>query len=210
MHPSEEHSRNLPHFYHTGATYFVTFRLHGSVPVALLNKLKNKYEFDKVTFKNDSDRLKKLAEEFFQEKESIQEQIHSGPKYLEINEINVLVKDQLHRFDQEYYDLICYCIMCNHVHVLLDTSIQLDINNGSDHSHLNKIMKRIKGPTALYANKVLNRSGRFWQEESYDHYIRNEKELNNIHSYILENPVIAGLVSQWDEWPHSFNKYSIW
>jgi len=36
-------------------------------------------------------------------------------------------------------------------------------------------MKRIKGPSAWYANKHLNRPGQFWDRESYDIYIRNEK-----------------------------------
>ena len=48
----------------------------------------------------------------------------------------------------------------------------------------------------------------FWQEESYDHLVRNQREFEKIRCYIEENPVRAGLVGdasqyRWSsaEWP---------
>ncbi len=67
-------------------------------------------------------------------------------------------------------------------------------------------MKRIKGPTAIYANRLLNRSGRFWQKESYDRCVRDEREYKNVVAYILENPVKARLVKTWDEYPFTYMK----
>ena len=67
-------------------------------------------------------------------------------------------------------------------------------------------MKRIKGPSAWYANKHLNRPGQFWDRESYDIYIRNEKMLNNVISYILENPVKTKLVERWEDYPGNYLK----
>lgn len=48
---------------------------------------------------------------------------------------------------------------------------------------------------------------KFWNEhESYDHYIRNDKEFQNITHYILENPVKAGTVEKWGNYPYSYSK----
>ena len=44
----------------------------------------------------------------------------------------------------------------------------------------------------------------FWHNESYDHYVRGEKELARIVEYILNNPVKAGLVEDWQEWRFNY------
>jgi REP element-mobilizing transposase RayT len=67
-----------------------------------------------------------------------------------------------------------------------------------------KITKSIKGFTAREANRILRRTGeRFWQDESYDHWIRNENEWNRIVRYTELNPVAAGLVETPEQWPWS-------
>ena len=57
---------------------------------------------------------------------------------------------------------------------------------------------------------LLGKEGRFWQHESYDHKVRNEISLRNINNYILRNPVKAGLVDDWNKWPHTFYKIFRW
>jgi len=104
--------------------------------------------------------------------------------------------------------------MSNHVHLLIDTALQVpeDIDeilaDDFQFTPLDRIMKRVKGPTAVYANRILDRGGQFWARESFDHYIRNERELTNVISYILMNPVKAGLVKNWEDWAFSFLKNS--
>jgi hypothetical protein len=49
--------------------------------------------------------------------------------------------------------------------------------------------------TAKRANNMLGLTGSpFWQEESYDHLVRDQRELERIRLYIEHNPVRAGLV----------------
>ncbi len=135
-----------------------------------------------------------------------------GPHYLKNPRIAGLVQQELHRFDGELYDLICYCIMSNHVHILIDTSLQIPDNfeivnwESLEFEPLQNIMKRIKGPTAIYANRLLNKSGRLWQKESYDRYIRDQREYENVVAYILNNPVKAGLVKTWEEYQFTYMK----
>jgi REP element-mobilizing transposase RayT len=83
--------------------------------------------------------------------------------------------------------------MPNHVHVLLQPQ-----------APLSKITKSIKGYTATEANKILGRTGEpFWQDESYDHWVRNRHDLEKIVRYIEMNPVSAGLADAIDPWPWS-------
>ena len=46
-------------------------------------------------------------------------------------------------------------------------------------------------------------SGPFWQDESYDHWVRTTKELNELIRYVENNPVQAGLVAEEAQWPWS-------
>lgn len=66
------------------------------------------------------------------------------------------------------------------------------------------IMKSLKGFSAREANKMLGRKGTFWQAESYDREIRDETEFWRVIKYILNNPVKAGLVTKWKEYPFSW------
>jgi putative transposase len=57
--------------------------------------------------------------------------------------------------------------MANHVHVLFEPRVTVA-----------RIMGGIKGVTAREANRILGRIGQpFWQDESFDHWIRNENGL---------------------------------
>ena len=83
--------------------------------------------------------------------------------------------------------------MANHVHVLL-----------TPHVEMKKVTRAIKSYSARKANQILGRSGEpFWQEESYDHWIRGEEEMNHIIRYIEWNPVKACLVERIEDWPWS-------
>jgi type I restriction enzyme R subunit/putative DNA methylase len=75
--------------------------------------------------------------------------------------------------------------MPNHVHVLLTPFITAS-----------KLLQSVKGFSAREANKILGRTGEpFWQAESYDHWIRDDREFERICRYIEDNPVRAGLVA---------------
>ena len=70
------------------------------------------------------------------------------------------------------------------------------------HYHLPEIMKKFKGFTALQINGLLGRSGHLWQPGYFDHAIRRDEVLNDIRLYCLHNPVRAGLVKDFHEYPY--------
>lgn len=100
--------------------------------------------------------------------------------------------------------------MANHVHVVVDTAIQLDCLTTNDtitsanYTRLHITLQHIKGGSARLANQLLDRTGAFWQPESYDHYVRNSAELWRIINYTLQNPVKAGLVENREDWPCTY------
>ena len=78
----------------------------------------------------------------------------------------------------------------------------------SDEPPLDVIMHSLKSYTAQEANKLLKRRGTFWAAESYDHEVRDEAEYHRIVRYVINNPVKAGLVKEWREWPWSWRRAS--
>ncbi|MFN7342144.1 MAG: transposase, partial [bacterium] len=81
-----------------------------------------------------------------------------------------LVANALKHFDGTRYDLLAWCIMPNHVHVILKLA------KGEE---LDKILHSWKSFTSHEINKLNGTSGSIWQKESYDHLIRDGKDFRN-------------------------------
>jgi REP element-mobilizing transposase RayT len=75
-----------------------------------------------------------------------------------------------------------------------------DKDSGSIPVFLQDILHSVKRHSSNKINKAESRSGKLWQKESFDTTIRNEKHLFYAIKYTLNNPVKAGLVSNWRDW----------
>ena len=92
-----------------------------------------------------------------------------------------------------HYDLHAFVIMPNHVHILV-----------TPHVALSRITRTIKGTTARRANQLLDRAeSTFWQDESFDHWVRSQEQFIHISTYIEHNPVSAGLATRPEDWQWS-------
>ncbi len=58
-----------------------------------------------------------------------------------------------------------------------------------------EIMQGIKSTSAHRINQLLNREGKVWQNESFDHVVRREENIVQKAEYMMQNPIRAGLVS---------------
>ena len=94
----------------------------------------------------------------------------------------LILKEYLVSKDDLLYKLHCFSIMPNHVHLLFEQK-----------TNLPKIMHDIKGGSAFLINKFLNRSGKFWEKDYFDRYIRNQKHFISTYEYIKYNPIKANL-----------------
>ena len=99
-------------------------------------------------------------------------------------------------FDGKDIRVLCFCIKPTHVHLVFEL-----LNKNKT---ISDIMASIKRFSARKANKILNRSGAFWQSESFDRLVRDEKELYFVIRYTMLNPVAAGIAEDHKEWPHIF------
>ncbi|PIW20573.1 MAG: hypothetical protein COW33_01770 [Anaerolineae bacterium CG17_big_fil_post_rev_8_21_14_2_50_57_27] len=95
--------------------------------------------------------------------------------------------------------------MPNHGHLVCTP---LEKENGEFNS-LAEILQSLKRHTARQSNLILSRSGAFWQDESYDHIVRDQAELERIIKYVLYNPVKAGLIDDWKKWKWSYCRYEM-
>jgi putative transposase len=116
----------------------------------------------------------------------------TGPRWLQDERVAQVVADALHYGERQLglYNLRAWGLMINHVHILIYPK-----------ALMSRITKAIKSYSARQANATLGRTGLpFWQDESYDHWVRGPEELIKIVRYIERNPVAAGLVSKGRDW----------
>ena len=107
-----------------------------------------------------------------------------GACWLRQDDIAKVVADALQFFDKQWYQLFAWAIMPNHVHVVVQPIAE---------KSLFEICASWKRFTSRTANKILGRSGAFWQSESFDHLIRNQESLERCVEYTWNNPDAAGL-----------------
>ncbi|MEI9807785.1 MAG: hypothetical protein WDO16_07855 [Bacteroidota bacterium] len=191
------YTRKLPHWQPPEETFFVTYRLAGSLPVEIILRLKENYIYLKNLPGNKSQERKEiLRQEYWDAFENELEKNLNEPHWLRDERIAKIVMDSLLFNNITLYTLWCACLMSNHVHILLSTLINSPL--------LNVIMQNHKKFTAVQGNKVLKRPGKFWAEESYDTIIRDNDHFFRVARYILNNPVKAGLVKKWDDWKWTY------
>jgi len=188
--------RHLPHWQPAGATLFITFRLAGSLPHTVVATLQEKREQEKRALSHASD-VQGHRKQAYQDALDVSD---SGPHWLADPQVASIVAEALHYRHERAYDLLAFCIMPNHVH-LVCTPLQRE--DGTYYA-IHRILQSLKQHSARQANKVLGRQGTFWQEESYDHVVRDADELTRVVQYVISNPVKAGLISEWEAWPWTY------
>jgi type I restriction enzyme R subunit len=154
--------RELPHWRQAGVTYFVTFRLVDAVPQAWV----------------DQQPRQSHGVRAIEQYQAWLDQGH-GACWLRQPAVAQIVANALRHFDGERYALGKFVIMPNHVHALVTPM---------DRYELAEILHSWKSFTAHAINKLLQRSGRVWQDESYDHILRDAAALARLEEYIRDNP----------------------
>ena len=118
--------RHLPHYQPQGATYFITFRLSGTLPKEVVENLI--FERDRAirvfrTLNNDQEKkslLKNQRWKYYKKFDALLDKSTNGPFWLRNPAVAAIVLKALHSHDSKSYDLLAYCIMPNHVHLIFE------------------------------------------------------------------------------------------
>jgi len=103
-----------------------------------------------------------------------------------------IVLSALRYWDSRRIELDAAVVMPNHVHAIFRVI---------DNSELSAILYSIKSYSANAVNRFMGANGSLWLDESFDHVIRHEDEWHEKIAYVRNNPVKAGLVTNWNDYP---------
>jgi REP element-mobilizing transposase RayT len=135
-----------------------------------------------------------------------------GVRHLEDLHLARIVVDALYFFAGERYDLLAFVVMPSHFHWVFQPLAswikELEEEMGTLEacptvSARERIQHSVNRHTGLECNRIREASGSFWQRESYDHWVRDDDELERIIRYVEANPVKAGLAATPEDWPFS-------
>jgi len=230
--PNTFYKRNLPHWQMPGATFFITWRLYDSLPRSVLEQIEETRKLleREVVRAGETDEERKIRhfKKLFALYDGLLDKAESGRSWLKDEKIAAVVEDALLRRYANLYTLWAYVVMPNHVHVFLrprliaqtevratdaqtevratdaQTEVRATTGDWQEYVPLKKITQYLKGGSAREANNILGHTGQsFWQDESYDHWARDDDEFYRIIAYIENNPVKAGLAPLPEGWPWS-------
>lgn len=205
--PDMYYRRNLPHIHPQDTPLFITFRLANSLPIEVLTKLKAMRERELKNSRGKSpEEIYSIEKKYFGRYDEWLDQCLSGPRWLADETVARTIAEQIQPMDGQHFRVIAYCIMPNHVHLLIESIMAEYLKHRGKTAKypVADALRLLKGGTARSCNLLLERSGPFWNHESYDHYVRDEQELERIIKYILNNPVKAGLVNEWKDWQSTY------
>jgi REP element-mobilizing transposase RayT len=193
----QSYQRHLPHQIPKGLPVFLTWNLKGAMPKEPVERLKHERERlrkePRKPGETPKQRRVREAKLLFAAADQHLDCATDGPLHLKDPTAAKIVEDAVLFGAEVRYELYAWCVMANHVHVFLTPTWEFE-----------KITKGIKGHSAYKINGLNAAHGRtFWQDESYDHWARDEEEILRIIACIEGNPVAAKLCAQPEDWPWS-------
>lgn len=194
----KRHGAYLPHWTRDGGWYSVTFRLWDSLPQHVIKS----WLFERNDIVKIAKQMKRSLSEHEERRlahlysERVERYLDAGHGacYMNDDRVAEMVSKALFHFDNVRYRLAAWCLMPNHVHVVVNPFAGIiTAETAVPQAELPEILHSWKSFTSKEANKLLRRSGDFWQTEYYDHLIRSEADFRHAVSYVLDNPLKAGL-----------------
>lgn len=210
--------KGQPHILPQGAIFSVTFRLHDAIPKQMIQRVKKRRtvvlrEIELDSIPNKQGRKEQIEQKYYHFLEGLMHQKSQQEHLLRNGTAAHLVIARLEEYAKHYYHLLAYCVMSNHVHLLLDFSLQCPpdwdgISSIEGYINLPEVIRKIKGGSAYDINKALCRKGKVWAKGNYNRLIRNYTHLENEFWYILHNSQKAGVVACWRDHPFTYGDFS--
>lgn len=96
-----------------------------------------------------------------------------------------MLKEAFEYFEEHNYKLMAYCLMSNHIHLMIKT----------DTKPLGDLISRVHSIYTKYFNKKHDYEGHLFQGKYYADVIKDEEQLYSVSRYIHLNPVRAKIVN---------------
>lgn len=184
--------RNLPHWRVMGRPYFVTIRLKNSIPPAILEEMSLQYEKLAIKQQGDED-VFQVFEKQFMKMEMILDSAEDN-LFLNNKDVSKMVIESIEFMEEKSgWRIPASVVMPNHVHLFMVEKMEK--------KSLDKCLAGFKAHTAREANKILGREGAFWCPEYFDHWCRTPQKEESVKDYIKNNPIKAGFVKKYEDWP---------
>ena len=191
-----------PHFQTRNTSYSITILLHDALTGPQIAEVRKRLTDDLEGIQRDGQpdpelRLEKARTKNFLYLESLLHAQSAQSHALADATAAETVRDYFRKFDGELYRLHACSVMSNHAHVHFDLSPQFEDGEDDVEWPVDRLVGRLKGGSSFAANAVLGRRGQLWMRGYHDRYVRSQKHFVWVKSYILQNPVKAGLVTDW-------------
>ena len=197
----------LPHRHRIGLLQSITFRLADSLPQEKLQELRAQRELAELGHQALG------TNHTVAERRKIEAWLDAGMGCCALRHpaMAAVVEDTLLKFDNQKYKLIAWCVMPNHVHVLIDPLISLKRIVQSWKSYTGRwafahcAELGLRAPKRATHNHCATEDSQniFWMPDYWDRFIRNKDHLQNTIDYIHNNPVKAGLCPTPEQWQWS-------
>ena len=173
----------LPHCDKPGLVQLVTLRLVDSLPAS------RRGEWEHLLNIEDVRERRKELESYLDR--------GVGQCWLRNPRVAVCVEEAMLFHHGERYELLAWFVMPNHAHVLVHVWDW----------PLAKMLQNWKSISAIAANRILKRSGSFWQREYWDTFMRSDGQEKTAIRYVENNPVKAKLCRTAEDWPFSSARF---
>ncbi len=107
-----------------------------------------------------------------------------------------IVRDAWRHLHNDRYELFALCVMPDHVHALFQPWPKERKDGDDEHETfwtMSELMRSLKSFSAREINKLEGRTGAVWERETFDRYVRSERDLAEKFAYIMRNPWDAGV-----------------
>jgi REP element-mobilizing transposase RayT len=198
--------RKLPHWAQAGTVAFITWRTKDSIPQSVLNRwhadrddwLRKRginpkaddwrQQLQKLDRSQQGEFVRTFSERWHRHLDACH-----GACVLRQPELSQIAAESLLKFDGDRYELTDFIVMPNHVHLLAAFATEEGMLNQCE---------GWKHFQATMINRKLGGSGRFWQQDGFDHLVRSSEQFDALRRYIAANPSKARLS------PSEFRHYS--
>lgn len=193
--------RNLPHLDASGGTYFVTFCLAGSLPASGALAIAAHWRARALrppAGENPQRWAAACSAAAFAATDRLLDRA-PAVRWLADRRLAAIVEESLLYRQGISYNLLAYVVMPSHCHMVFTP---FDAEPGGRPPR-QVILQSLKRHTASRCNRLLGRTGRFWQPESHDRVVRGPGGLERVVDYVERNPVKAGLCEAPEAWEFS-------